>query len=468
MARATTDFYVAGRTVSSWRNASAIGGEFLSAASFLGIASLVFERGAPTAWLPVGYTLGYLVLLVLVAAPLRRSGAYTVPDFAELRLESRAARLVCSALVVAVGWLYALPQLQGAGVVLRHVTGWPRWVGTLVVALVVGANVAVAGMRSITVVQALQYWVKLTAICIPAFVLLAVWLRDGRPAPTGLTDGWWDPVPGPSSGPGLWLTYSTLVALCFGTMGLPHVVVRFYTNPTGREARHTTVAVLVLLGVFYVWTPLYGFFGRIYLRDAPADDTLVLRLPDVAVPGVGGSLLSALLAGGAFAAFLSTTSGLVLSVAGVLDQDVVRPRAHRSPATSFRASTALAVVTPTVVALAATPLRLSTAVGYAFALAAATFAPLIVLGVWWPRLTGPGAIAGMLTGATTTAVSAALSGQVPAGWAAALTEQPALWTVPLATLVSVAVSLATHTSTPPHSLQTLQRLHTPENLSAGS
>ncbi|HEY3534890.1 MAG TPA: cation acetate symporter, partial [Pedococcus sp.] len=179
LSRTTSDFYVAGRTVSPYRNASAIGGEYLSAASFLGIAGLVYTNGLDMLWFPVGYTVGYVVLLVLVAAPLRRSGAYTVADFAEARLESTAVRRLASVLVVGIGWLYLLPQLQGAGLALRTVTGAPSWVGGLLVALVVVANVAAGGMRSITLVQAVQYWVKLTAIAVPAFVLLWAWSGDG-------------------------------------------------------------------------------------------------------------------------------------------------------------------------------------------------------------------------------------------------------------------------------------------------
>src|SRR5207342_3398800 len=113
LSRTTSDFYVAGRTVTPYRNASAIGGEYLSAASFLGIAGLVYTNGLDMLWFPVGYTVGYVVLLVLVAAPLRRSGAYTLPDFAEARLESTRIRLLSSLLVVGIGWLYLLPQLQG-------------------------------------------------------------------------------------------------------------------------------------------------------------------------------------------------------------------------------------------------------------------------------------------------------------------------------------------------------------------
>ena len=129
--RTTSDFFVASRSVRPGLNASAISGEYLSAASFLGIAGLVLTFGAEMLWYPVGWTAGYLVLLVLVAAPLRRSGAYTLPDFAEARLDSRTVRTLASVMVVAIGWLYVMPQLQGAGVALRAATGLPGWAGGL-------------------------------------------------------------------------------------------------------------------------------------------------------------------------------------------------------------------------------------------------------------------------------------------------------------------------------------------------
>ena len=118
LSRTTDDFYVASRTVTPLWNASAIGGEYLSAASYLGIAGLILAFGVDMLWYPIGYTAGYLALLVLVAAPLRRSGAYTLPDFAEGRLRSRQVRRASSILVVAIGWLYLVPQLQGASLTL--------------------------------------------------------------------------------------------------------------------------------------------------------------------------------------------------------------------------------------------------------------------------------------------------------------------------------------------------------------
>src|SRR3954469_1893010 len=122
-ARTTSDFYVASRAVTPRWNAAAISGEYLSAASFLGIAGLVLTYGFDMLWYPVGYTAGYLVLLALVAAPLRRSGAYTLPDFAHLRLGSAAVRRMASLLVVLIGWLYLVPQLRGASLTLTAQVG---------------------------------------------------------------------------------------------------------------------------------------------------------------------------------------------------------------------------------------------------------------------------------------------------------------------------------------------------------
>ena len=188
ISRNTSDFLVASRTVSPALNASAISGEYLSAASFLGVAGLIMVNGVDMLWYPVGFTAGYLAMLLFVAAPLRRSGAYTLPDFAEARLRSTAVRGLSTGFVVVIGWLYLVPQLQGAGLTLSTVTGAPSWVGAVIVGAVVTLNVAVGGMRSITFVQAFQYWVKLTAIAFPAMVLLAVWFRrDGERAHSRLT-----------------------------------------------------------------------------------------------------------------------------------------------------------------------------------------------------------------------------------------------------------------------------------------
>ncbi|HYN30062.1 MAG TPA: cation acetate symporter [Dermatophilaceae bacterium] len=476
LSRATSDFYVAGRTVSPRLNASAIGGEYLSAASFLGVAGLIYDRGVDMLWLPVGYTLGYLVLLVMVAAPMRRSGAYTVPDFAEARLGSRPIRLVSSVLVVGIGWLYLVPQFQGASLALQLVSGAPSWVGGLVVAAVVGAAVGAGGMRSITFVQAVQYWIKLTAIAVPAFVLVVLWARSGAPHPFVAASSWHVPL-APRGGDDhpLYRTYSTLLALCLGTMGLPHVLVRYYTNPDGSAARRTTVAVLALLGLFYLVPPVYGVLGRVHLPVLPEgvrSDSIVLRLPGLVLDGLAADVLTAMVAGGAFAAFLSTASGLAMSVTGVLDQELLRPGLARltgGDAPSFRGfrfAAVLAVVVPYAVSRLTEPLGLATSVGLAFAVASATFAPLLILGVWWRDLSTVGALSGLLVGgvtATAALTTHVLAGPLP-GWPGALLESPGAWCIPLAVSVTVLVSLATPRHVPEGTTRVMVRLHTPESV----
>lgn len=471
--RTTSDFFVASRSVRPGMNAGAISGEYLSGASFLGVGGLVLAFGGEMLWYPVGWTAGYLVLLVFVAAPLRRSGAYTLPDFAEARLDSRRVRAISSVLVVAIGWLYLLPQFQGAGEALRTVTGWSPWVGSVIVAAVVLANVLAGGMRSITLVQVFQYWLKLTALLVPLVFLVIVWLGDGGQSPAAasvVVDGlsgtdWANPLALEGDQP-LYTTYSLMLATFLGVMGLPHVVVRYYTNRDGRAARKTTLTVLVLLSAFYVLPPVYGALGRLYAPDLAASgaDSVILELPQRMVGGVGGDLLTALLTAGAFAAFLATSSGLTVAVAGVVSQDVTSRRLDG--VTAFRVAAAIAVLVPFGLAFAARDLAVATVVGLAFAMAAATFAPLLVLGIWWRGLTAAGAASGMLVGGGLTgfAVVDNLVADRTHGWYATLLDQPAAWAVPISVATMVVVSLLTKPPPSAHVNRFLVRLHTPEDV----
>ena len=457
ISRTTGDFYVASRTVRPWWNASAIGGEYLSAASFLGVAGLILLSGTDALWFPVGYTAGYLMLLLFVAAPLRRSGAYTIPDFTEARLASRTVRRVTSLVVVMVGWLYIVPQLHGAALTIRISTGLPSWAGSVAVVVVVCLTVAAGGMRSITFVQAFQYWLKLTALAVPILFIVFVLAGNGT-QPLGAADV----NPAGTAPAGLYQNISLLVALLFGTLGLPHVLVRFYTNPDGHTARRTTLIVLGLLSVFYLFPTAYGLVARMFAPDLARfgqPDAMVLRLPGEFIGGTAGSLLSALVVAGAFAAFLSTTSGLVVSLAGVISQDVLDGSVR-----GFRWAAVVSAVVPLGFALMTDSLALAGSVGLVFAFTASTVCPVLLLGIWWRGLTDAGAIAGMVTGGVLcggamTAGSLALagSGQTPA-WLA----QPAAWSVPLAFAVMVLVSRATAHRVPATMPRTMTRLHTPE------
>ena len=190
--------------------------------------------------------------------------------------------------------------------------------------------------------------------------------------------------------------------------------------------------------------------------------------------GLDGQLLTALVAAGAFAAFLATASGVAMSVAGAIDQDVLRPLTARltqgdaTPSSSFRLAAMVGVLAPFVTAVTAEPIGISSAVGHAFAIAAATFAPLLILGVWWTRLTAKGAAAGVLVGGTTTSLAAIVSvlALAPEGWPGALVAAPTAWATPLAVVVAIVASLLTPGSRPRRWARTMTRLHTPEDVLA--
>jgi cation/acetate symporter len=542
IARTPDDFLVAAREVPPGLNAGAISGEYLSAASFLGIAGLIVSQGLGALWYSVGYTAGYLVLLLLVAAPLRRFGAYTIPDFAEGRFASRGLRRAATALVLIIGWFYLLPQMKGAGITLQLVLGTPYWVGVVALGVVVSANIAMGGMKGVTFVQCFQYWLKLCAIGIPALVLLAatghgstrnlspdaqpvfthrttVQVQTGtefklaRPTTvrvTGTMDrvpladqrvhltaglhtagsgavlvfGAGSPVPaslamaqpsattwdspfltaGTDGTHPLLATYGVIIATLFGAIGLPHILVRFYTNRDGGAARRTTLIVVLLLSTFYLFPAALAVLTRLrapelYLSKDP--DSVVLALPSLLMPGRPGELLGALVAAGAFAAFLSTSSGLLVSVAGALSHDVMRGGVG-----TFRLCAIIAGTVATLAALPVNRFSLGLLVGWAFAIAASSFCPLIVLGIWWRRLTWIGATAGVLVGggACCCAIVATMLGAANRGWGAALLGQPAVWTVPLAFTVMIVTSLLTQQAIPLNVEYMMLRMHLPEGL----
>jgi Na+(H+)/acetate symporter ActP len=357
------------------------------------------------------------------------------------------------------------PQLKGAGLALATVTGTPVWAGAGLTAAVVAVNVVAGGMRSITFVQAFQFWLKLTAITLPAVLMVLVFHGFAIPAQGRriFPDAW--ALPLQQGDHPLYVTYGLIVALFLGVMGLPHVAVRFYTSPNARAARRTSAAVVVLLGLFYLFPPIYGALGRLYAPELPATgrtDTVALVLPGRVVGGTAGTLLTALLAAGAFAAFLAASSGLTVAMAGVISQDVLL----RGGVRNFRLAAVLTAVVSFAGALFIGPISLATVVQMAFATTASSLCPLLVLGIWWRRLTALGAAAGLVCGGGTalTAVLFAVSGSPVHGWGHALLAYPAVWTVPLGFATMVGVSLLTRRSVPAAVGRMMVRLHTPEAL----
>ncbi|MBU7599605.1 cation acetate symporter [Streptomyces sp. P38-E01] len=467
-ARTAPDFLVASRRVGTGRNAMAIAGEYVSAASVLGLAGLLLKNGIGTLWIAIGFTAGYVAVVALVAGPMRRSGAYTVPDFAEYRLGSPAIRKLCGAIVLVIMWLYLVPQFKGAGVVLQLVSGTPYWVGVVLAGVVVSGSIAVGGMRSATYVQAFHYLVKLVFIAVPAVYLMVhvgPEVRADALTPVGVPESWSRPLLDiENSGHPLLATWSMLLATTLGAIGLPHVIMRFHTSPSARAARRVGVIVIALLGLFYLFPAVYGLLGRVltpHLVHSNATDTVAVVLPGEAVPGALGSVLTALVAAGAFAAFLSTSSGLLLALAGGLSHDLFGGRGLVGRLSRLRLAVAAGALVSVGLSLPAAHLDINMLVGWAFAVAASTFCPLLVLGIWWPRLTVRGAASGLVVGALT-ATGAALASALTEGHSGLVTvllAQPASWTVPLAFATMIAVSL--RGEPPAGAERAVLRLHAP-------
>jgi cation/acetate symporter len=528
--RSTSDFLVASRRISPALNAAAVSGEYLSAASFLGVAGLVVKDGVGALWYPVGFTAGYLAMLVLVAAPMRRTGALTVPDFAEARLGSPALRRFCAVVVLVIATLYLVPQFKAAGQVLAVVAGTPYWVGVVVAGAAVSVTLALGGMRAATYVQAFQFGLKLVLFVVPAvWLVLTVGAEtraaalapveftafgretpvdfrlgtelvltepttvvvDGErralgpgtyPVPAGSTwvfpagadvpdvdgalapggEGWARPLldPGGSGHPVL-ATLSVLVATVLGTMGLPHIIVRFHTSADGRGARRTAAITVGLLSAFYLFPAVYGVLGAVLLPElylSGGTDTVVVQLPARVDPGPAGALFTALLTAGAFAAFLATSLGLLLALSGAVSHDLLPGGSVRR----LRVTTIGAAALVVALALPAVHLDVGVLVTSAFGVAASTFCPLLVLGIWWAGLTARGAAVGMVVGfvasAGVTGVNLFLA--PPPGLAQVLLGQPALWSVPLAFATMVAVSLRGRP--PAWSTAAMLRLHLDE------
>ena len=534
------DFFVAGRSVSVGWNASAISGEYLSAASFMGVAGMVMLNGYDALWYPVCYACGYLFLLLFIAGPLRRFGAYTIPDFAEGRYDSPVFRKIAVCFVLFIGFFYTMPQMKGAGTTLAYIfPGLHYSVGVIVVGAVITLNVSLGGMKGITLVQAFQYWLKVFAITIPIFVLASIvghyqqhleanktaqetvaaapagierkaltakapkdeeWIAPFGSLTTKAVDNAIKAAKTPEEKAALeankkpyslLYTYSLIIALVCGTAGLPHILVRFYTNPDGVAAKRTTMWVMILIGVFYVFPPVYGVIGRSLMPElyeaigSKGTDKVVLELPTLLAGRdypLLGSVLSGITCAGAFAAFMSTFSGLLVSMSSALAHDIygrmLKPES--SPEQRLKAFKWAAVIIGVVSVGLGTQvekLNINYLVGQAFAIAAASYFPLLFMSVWWRGMTMKGAATGMLVGGlmalgaiTLTTLSDVYAVQSLADfWVAnplvrILCEQPAIWAVPLSIILMIVVSKATASTVPADVRMKMLVLHAPEAL----
>ena len=490
----TVDFYL---RVGVATNALAICGDYLSAASFLGVAAAVYVSGLDGVWYAVGFAAGFLPVLLFVAAPLRRFGEFSIPDFLGRRLASEKVRLVAVGVVQVVILAYLIPQAVGSGItwellIGRALPGLDAYgTGVLLSTMFVAALVAFGGMRGTTWTQACQFllllgalvWLALAAITSGFHYPDAVSELSSAPLsnPTPGTDGWQLGVesnqidgsatatfgePGAAYGP--LAQFALILTLVMGTAGLPHVMNRYFTSPTGTAARMTTVWVIGLAGLFYALAVMLGTAARQQIADAadrfPWLAALttdgVLRVPEHALPVLGrlygGDVGLAVIAAGALVAVMSTIAGLLLAAATSWGHDVyerhVNPRAtQRQAVWAGRASTAVVALAAAGLGMLLQPDQLASSVPsivaamvtWAFAIAGSALTPVFVLAIWWRGTTAPGAVAGMLVGGVAS-VGMFLLGILPIGPGLGdILLTPTLVAAPLAAAVCVLVSRGT-------------------------
>ncbi|MFC4333820.1 sodium/solute symporter [Salininema proteolyticum] len=443
----TPDFLIASRRILPTWNATAIAGEYISAASALGLAGLLWRNGVGAMWFGVGFTAGYVLIAQFTAGPMRRSGAYTVPDFAEFRLGSVRLRRFCGLVGALIALLYLIPQFKAAGVVLHAVSGLPYGVGVVASGVIVAASIVWGGIRSATYVQAFHYLVKIAFIALPGLFL---WFSAGSRPDLDRPVDWGSVLLVADGAPSLWATVSVLAATTLGAVGLPHVIMRFHASPGARSARRVAVGVVLLLGLFYLFPAVYGLLARVNVTDSADADLVVLELAQALDPS---GVVLALAAAGGFAAFLSTSSGLLVALGSSLSHDLFNVSVRR-----LRLGVAAGCALAVALAVPTSSVDINVLVGWAFSLAAATFCPLLVLGIWWKGLTAAGASSGMAAGALSILASAALAtaASVPP-WIA----YPALWAAPLSFAVMIAVSR--RTALPARAEDTVLFLHLPKD-----
>ena len=463
-AGSTKDFYVAGGGVSPLANGLATAADWMSAASFISMAGLISFMGYDGAVYLMGWTGGYVLLALLLAPYLRKFGKYTVPDFVGERYYSQTARQVAVVCAIFISFTYVAGQMRGVGVVFSRFLQVDVSTGVIIGMVIVFFYAVLGGMKGITYTQVAQYCVLIFAYMVPA-IFISILLTDNPIPQLGfggtLSDGGYllDRLDGlhaelgfsdyTSGTKSVQDVFFITAALMVGTAGLPHVIVRFFTVPKVKDARLSAGYALLFIAILYTTAPAVAAFARTNLLDTVSEteytsvplwfknwertglisftdvnndgriqyapdpevnelkidqDIMVLANPEIAqLP----NWVIALVAAGGLAAALSTAAGLLLVISTAVAHDFIKKAAktdisEKGELLAARISAGLAVIVAGYFGINP-PGFVAQVVAFAFGLAASSFFPIIILGIFSKRMNKQGAIAGMITGITFTA-----------------------------------------------------------------
>ncbi len=446
----TAGFYIAGQRVPALANGMAVGADWMSAASFISMAGLVSFMGFDGSVYLMGWTGGYVLLAILLAPFLRKFGEYTVPDFVGKRYYSNTARAVAAIAAVFVSFTYVAGQMRGVGVVFGRFLEVPVTWGVIIGMVIVAIYAVLGGMKGVTWTQVAQYCVLIVAYLIPAVAI--AYTLTGNPIPHIAigevvprldqlqTDLGLDPYTGPFSNLSMLNVACITLVLMAGTAGLPHVIVRFYTVKSVESARWSAVWALVFIGILYTVAPAVAMFARFEILQSFSQvgaggmtelgwiqnwaqtglietsgwgsdttiqqvlgsidrDIIVLATPELANLS---NWVVGLVAAGGLAAALSTASGLMVVISSSLAHDIygeiVNPEASEEKRLFVGRGAILGGIVVAGLLGIYPPGFVAEVVAFAFGLAAASFFPILVMGIFWKRCNQEGAVAGLVTG----------------------------------------------------------------------
>jgi cation/acetate symporter len=455
-ARSAVGFYAAGRQITGPQNGLAISGDYLSAASFLGIAGLIFLYGFDGFLYSIGFLVAFLTVMFLLAERMRNSGKYTIADVLAFRLNERPARSAAALGTLAVVAFYLIAQMVGAGVLIQALVGIDFSLSVILTGIFMLCYVVFGGMVATTWVQIIKAVLLMTGIVVMSIFVLGkvgfnpIELFNRADANKG-AESTFSLAPG-----GLYTepidTVSLGLALVLGTAGLPHILMRFFTVPDAKAARGSVVWAMFIIGFFYLLTTFIGFGARAFLGEAGVEATGMggnLAAPNLAqylgggAGTFGGDLFLAVIAGVAFATILAVVAGLVLSASGAVAHDIWSNIIRKGQESEDEevwvariAALAIGAIAIVVAVIGGAGLNVSFMVGLAFAVAASANFPALILALTWPRFNTTGAVTGVVLGVVSAIFLVVVSPKVWPG-ADSETGSPIGWTLANPGIISI-------------------------------
>ena len=450
-------YFAAGRRITGWQNGLAVAGDYMSAASFLGIAGMIAMNGYDGFMYSVGFLVAYLTVLYIVAEPLRNSGKYTMADMLAYRLSPKPVRAAASLSTLTVSVFYMIAQMVGAGVLVRQlIPGVSYEVAVVGVGVLMVVYVVFGGMLATTWVQIIKAILLMSGSIFLSVLVLREYHFDLGEFFTRLTaiestapDG--TKVVRNFLTPGLifknpWDQISLGMALLFGTAGLPHILIRFYTVPDAKTARSSVVWAMAIIGLFYIMTTFFGFgaaslMGPDYVQ---ANGGTNMAAPELARK-LGGEVFFAFISAVAFATILAVVAGLTISASTSFAHDfftnVIHHGKEHQPGQEVLVARIAAFVVGAlaiVIAIILGPgVNVAFLVGLAFAVAASANLPVMLFSIFWKRFNTNGAVVGLLVGLTSSILLILISPDFMGANAIFPLKNPALLSIPIGFLAAI-------------------------------